>query len=55
MEFQKNIIYFCFIDYAKAFNWGSQPNLWEILNVMGVPDYFACLLRDVYGSQEATV
>ena len=54
MEFQKNI-YLCFNDYVKAFGCGSQPNLWEILKEMGVPDHLACLLRDVYGSQETTV
>ena len=53
-EFQKNI-YFCFIDYAKAFDCVDHNNLWEILREMGIPDHFTCLLRNLYAGQEATV
>ena len=52
-EFQRNIC-FCFIDYAKAFDCGSQQ-MWEILQEMGIPDYLTCLLRNLYAGQEATV
>ena len=52
-EFQKNI-YFCSMDYAKAFNCGSQP-LWKILQKMVIPAHLTCLLRDLYASQEARV
>ena len=53
-EFQKNI-YFCFIDYAKAFNCVDHNKLWKILNEMGIPDHLTCLLRNLYAGQEATV
>ena len=53
-EFQKNI-YFCFIDYAKAFNCVHHNKLWKILKEMGIPDHLSCLLRNVYAGQEATV
>ena len=53
-EFQKNI-YFCFIDYAKAFQCVDQNKLWKILKEMGIPDRLACLLRNLYAGQEATV
>ena len=53
-EFQKNI-YFCFIDYAKAFDWVDHNKLWKILREMGIPDYLTCLLRNLYAGQEATV
>ena len=53
-EFQKNI-YFCFIDYAKAFYCVEHSNLWNILQVMGTPDHLTCLLRNLYAGQEATV
>ena len=53
-EFQKNI-YFCCIDYAKAFDCADNNNLWEILKEMGIPDHLTCLLRNLYASQEATV
>ena len=53
-EFQKNI-YFCFIDYAKAFNYVDHNKLWEILKEMGIPDHLTCLLRNLYACQEATV
>ena len=53
-EFQKNI-YFCFIDYAKAFDYVDHNKLWKILKEMGIADHLTCLLRDLYASQEATV
>ena len=53
-EFQKNI-YFCFIDYAKAFDCVDHKKLWEILQEMGIPDHLTCLLRNLYAGQEATV
>ena len=52
--FQKNI-YFCFIDYAKAFNCVGHRKLWKILQEMGIPDHLTCLLRNLYAGQEATV
>ena len=53
-EFQKNI-YFCFIDYAKAFDCVDHNYLQKILQEMGIPDYLTCLLRNLYAGQEATV
>ena len=53
-EFQKNI-YFCFIDYAKAFDCVDHNKLWKILQEMGLPDHLTCLLRNLYAGQEATV
>ena len=53
-EFQKNI-YFCFTDYAKAFDCIDHNKLWKILKEMGIPDHATCLLRDLYAGQEATV
>src|SRR5574341_1468218 len=53
-EFQKNI-YFCFIDYAKAFDCVDHNKLWKILKEMGIPDCLTCLLRNLYAGQEATV
>ena len=53
-EFQKNI-YFCFIEYAKAFDCVDQNKLWKILKEMGIPDHLTCLLRNLYAGQEATV
>ena len=53
-EFQKNI-YFCFVDYAKAFDCVDHNKLWKILKEMGIPDHMTCLLRNLYASQEATV
>ena len=47
-EFQKNI-YFCFIDYAKAFDCVDQNKLWKILKEMEIPDHLTCLLRNLYG------
>ena len=52
-EFQKNI-YLCFIDYAKAFDSVDHNKQWKILKEMGIPDYFICLLRNLYASQEVT-
>ena len=52
-EFQKSI-YFCFIDYAKAFDCVHQNKLWKILKEMGIPDHLTCLLINLYASQEAT-
>ena len=53
-EFQKNI-YFCFIDYGKAFDCVDHNKLWKILKVMGIPDHLTFLLRNLYAGQEATV
>ena len=53
-EFQKNI-YFCFIDYAKAFDCVDHNKLWKILKKMGIPDHLTHLLRNLYAGQEATV
>ena len=53
-EFQKNI-YFCFIDYAKAFDCVDQNKLWKILKEMGISDHLTCVLRNLYAGQEATV
>ena len=52
-EFQKN--YFCFIDYAKAFDCVDHNKLWKILKKMGIPDHLTCLLRNLNAGQEATV
>ena len=51
-EFQKNI-YFCFINYAKAFDCVDHHKLWKILQEMGIPDHLTCLLRNLYAGQEA--
>ena len=53
-EFQKNI-YFCFIDYAKAFDCVGHNKLWKIPKEMGIPDHLTCFLRNLYTGQEATV
>ena len=53
-EFHKNI-YFCFIDYAKAFDCVDHNKLWKILKEMGLPEHFTCLLRNPHAGQEATV
>ena len=53
-EFQKNI-YFCFIDYTKAFDCVDHNKLWKILKEMGIPDHLTCLLRSLYTGQEARV
>ena len=52
-EFQENI-YFCFIDYAKAFDCVDHNKLWKILKEMGIPDHVTCLLINLYAGQEAT-
>ena len=53
-EFQKNI-YFCFIDYAKAFDCVDNKKLWTILKEMGIPDHLTCLLKNLYAGEEAVV
>ena len=53
-EFQKNV-YFCFIDYAKAFDCVDHKKLWKILKEMGITDHLTCLLRNLYEGQEATI
>ena len=53
-EFQKNI-YFCFIDYAKAFDCVDHNKLWKILKEIGIPDHLTCLLRNLYAGQEAKI
>jgi len=53
-EFQKNI-YFCFIDYAKAFDCVDHNKIWKLLKEMGIPDHLICLLRNLYAGQEVTV
>ena len=53
-EFQKNV-YFCFIDYAKAFDCMDHNKLWKMLKEMGIPDHLTCLLRNLYAGQEAPV
>ena len=53
-EFQRNI-YFCFIDYAKAFDCVDHNQLWKILEETGIPDHLTCLLKNLYAGQEATV
>ena len=53
-EYQKNI-YFCLIDYAKAFDFGDHNKLSKILQEMGIPDHLTCLLRNPYASQEAPI
>ena len=53
-EFQKNI-YFCFIDYSKAFDCVDHNKLWKILKEMGIPDHLACVFINLYAGQEATV
>ena len=54
-ESSKKNIYFCFIDYAKAFDCVDHNKLWKILQKMGMPDHLTCLLRNLYAGQEATV
>ena len=53
-EFEKNI-YFCFIDYAKAFDCVDHNKMWKILKEMGIPDHLTCLLRNLYAGHQATV
>ena len=52
-EFQKNI-YFCFTDYAKAFDCADHNKLWKTLKEMGISDHLTCLLRNLYAGQEVT-
>ena len=52
-ESQKNV-YFCFIDYAKAFDCVDHNKLWNVLQEMGIPDHLTCLLRNLYAGQETT-
>ena len=52
-EFQKNI-YFCFIDYAKAFDYVDHNKLWKILKERGIPDHLICLLSNLYAGQETS-
>ena len=54
-ENSRKSIYFCFIDYAKAFDCVDHNKLWKILKVMGIPDHLTCLLKNLYAGQEATV
>ena len=54
-ESSKKNIYFCFIDYAKAFDCVDHNKLWKILKKMGISDHLTCLLRNLYAGQEATV
>ena len=54
-ESSRKNIYFCFIDYAKAFDCVDQNKLWKILKETGIPDHLTCLLRNLYAGQEATV
>ena len=54
-KFQKKKIYFCFIDYTKAFDCVDHSKLWKFLREMGIPDHLTCLLRNLYSGQEATV
>ena len=52
---RKTKIYFCFIDYAKAFDCVDHNKLWKFIKEMGIPDHLTCLLRNLYAGQEATV
>src|SRR5574339_555218 len=54
-ESSRKNIYFCFIDYAKAFDYVNHNKLWKILQEMGLPDHLICLLRNLYAGQEARV
>ena len=54
-ESSRKNIYFCFIDYAKAFDYVDHNKPWKILKEMGIPDHLTCLLRNLYAGQEATV
>ena len=54
-DYQKKKMYFCFIDYAKAFDCVDHNKLWKILKEMGIPGHLTCLLRNLYAGQEATV
>ena len=52
-ESSRKSIHFCFIDYAKAFDFMDHNKLWKILKEMGIPDHLTCLLRNLYAGQEA--
>ena len=54
-EFSRKNIYFCFVDYAKAFDCVDCNKLWKILKEMGIPEHLTCLLRNLYAGQEAAV
>ena len=54
-ESSRKNIYFCFIDYAKDFDWVDHNELWKIIKELGIPDHLTCLLRNLYACQEATV
>ena len=54
-ESSRKNIYFCFLDYAKAFDCVDHKKLWKTLQEMGIPDHLTCLLRNLYAGQEATV
>ena len=54
-ESSRKTIYFCFIDYTKAFDSMDHNKLWKVLKEMGMPDHLTCLLRNLYAGQEATV
>ena len=54
-ESSRKNIYFCFIDYVKAFDSVDHNKLWKVLHEMGIPDYLTCLLRNLYTGQEETV
>ena len=54
-ESSRKNIYFCFVDYAKAFDCVDHDKLWKILKDMGIPDHLTCLLRNLHAGQEATV
>ena len=54
-ESSKKTLYFCFVDYAKAFDYVDHNKPWKILKEMGIPDRLICLLRNLYAGQEATV
>ena len=54
-ESSRKNIYFCFIDYAKVFDWVDHNKLWKFLKDIGTPDHLTCLLRNLYAGQEATV
>ena len=55
MEHDQKNIYFCFIDYAKAFDCVDHNKMWKILKETGIPDHLTCLLRNLYAGQEARV
>ena len=55
MEDEVSTVYFCFIDYTKAFDHLDHNKLWKILKEMGIPDHLTCVLRNLYAGQEATV